>query len=144
MGNTQSLQRLRRGAYRFAGWQIVATSFVAAAAGLGGGSHWLLSAFTGGCIGIIAGLYQALRMFSTDASQRPERYMGSVYASEALKIFLTVALFTVAIRSLKVELVPTILGYAATYFVYLLALKTGFPGDTSEDLISPPADDRHD
>ncbi len=128
MGNTQPLQRLRRGAYRFAGWQFVATSLVAVVAGLGGGSHWLLSAFTGGCIGIVAGLYQALRMFGTNASEQPERYMGGVYVSEALKILLTVALFIAAIRVLQVELVPTMAGYAATFLVYWAALRTGFPG----------------
>ena len=63
-----------------------------------------------------------------DASEQPERYMGGVYVSESLKILLTVALFIAAIRVLRVELVPTMIGYAATFFVYWVVLKTGFPG----------------
>jgi len=128
MGNTQALKRLRKGAYRLAGWQFATTALVAGAAGLVGGRTWVLSAFAGGCIGIVAGLYQALRMFRMDASEQPERYMGGVYVSEALKILLTVALFIAAIRVLEVELVPTMVGYAATFLVYWAALRTGFPG----------------
>ena len=78
-------------------------------------------------------------MFRMDASERPERYMGGVYVSEALKILLTVALFIAAIRVLRVELVPTMVGYAATFFVYWTALRTGFPGATDE-----PATERTD
>jgi ATP synthase protein I len=130
MGNAPAFKRLRRGAYRLAGWQLVVTSLAAVAAGLVGGRSWLISAFTGGCIGVVAGLYQAQRMFRMDASEQPERYMGGVYVSEALKILLTVALFIAAIRVLRVELVPTMVGYAATFFVYWAALRTGFPGAT--------------
>ena len=130
MGNTQAFKRLRYGAYRLAGWQLATTALVAIAAGLVGGASWIMSAFTGGCIGIVAGLYQALRMFRMDASEQPERYMGGVFVSEALKILLTVALFIAAIRVLEVEFLPTIVGYAATFFVYWAVLKTGFPGAT--------------
>ena len=115
MGNTQAFKRLRRGAYRLAGWQLVVTALAAVAAGLFGGRSWLISAFVGGCIGIVAGLYQALRMFRTDASQ-------------AIKIMFTVALFVTAIKILRVEFVPTLIGYTATFFVYWAFLRTGFPG----------------
>lgn len=128
MGNTQAFKRLRRGAYRLAGWQLVVTSLAAVAAGLVGGRSWLISAFAGGCIGVVAGLYQAQRMFRMDASEQPERYMSVVYVSEAIKVMLTVALFIAAIKILSVEFVPTLVGYIATFFVYWIYLRTGFPG----------------
>ncbi len=128
MGNMQAFKRLRIGAYRLAGWQLVVTSLAAAAAGLVGGRSWLISAFAGGCIGVVAGLYQALRMFRMDASQQPKRYMSAVYVSEAIKVTLTVALFIVAIKILRIEIVPTMVGYTATFFVYWISLRTGISG----------------
>jgi ATP synthase protein I len=127
MGNEQALRALRRAAWRLAAWQLAVTVTVAGAAALIGGGSWARSALVGGGIGILAGLYQALRMFRVDASQNPAGYLGSVYASEALKIVLTVALFIGAIRTLQVELVPVIVAYAATFGVYWVALSTDFP-----------------
>ena len=128
MGNTQAFKRLRIRAYRLAGWQLVVASLAAAAAGLVGGRCWLISAFAGGCIGVVAGLYQALRMFCMDASQQPERYMSAVYVSEAIKVSLTVALFIVAIKILEIEMVPTMVGYTVTFFVYWVSLRTDILG----------------
>ena len=104
MGSTQAFRRLRIGAYWLAGWQLGVPSLAAGAAGLVGGRCWVVSAFAGGCIGVVAGLYQALRMFCMDASQEPERYMSAVYVSEAIKVTLTVALFIGAIKILQIEI----------------------------------------
>ena len=133
MGSTQAFRRLRIGAYWLAGWQLVVTSLTAGAAGLVGGRCWVVSAFAGGCIGVVAGLYQALRMFCMDASQEPERYMSAVYVSEAIKVTLTVALFIGAIKILQIEIVPTMVGYTATFFVYWISLGTGILGTRITD-----------
>lgn len=124
MGNTQTFRMARLAFYRLAAWQLAATAIVVAAASAVSGGNAAISAACGGLIGIVAGLYQALRMLRVDASTYPEQFMASVYVGEALKIVLTVALFIAAIRLLGVEMVPTIMGYAATYVVYWLALKT--------------------
>lgn len=121
---------LQRAALRLAGWQIVLTGIVAAGAGWLGGSASGLSAATGGSIGIIAGTYQALRMFRVDASQDPSGFMRGVYVGEVVKILLTVALTIAAIRILNVEMLPFMIGYIAIYIVYWVALKTGLPGTT--------------
>jgi ATP synthase protein I len=127
MGNELALRSVRRAAWLLAGWQLLLTLLVAALMTLAGGERWFWSALAGGGIGILAGLYQALRMLRVDASEHPERYMGSVYVSEALKIVLTVALFIAAIKVLKVELVPVMVTYAVTLSVYWAALRTNFP-----------------
>jgi F0F1-type ATP synthase assembly protein I len=119
---------LQRAAFGLAGWQVVITGLVAAVAGWLGGSGSALSAAVGGGIGLLAGLYQALRMFSVDAGRNPDGFMQRVYVTEALKIVLTVALMIAAIKVLRVELLPFMSGYIAIYVVYWMALKMGIPG----------------
>jgi ATP synthase protein I len=116
---------MRRAAFRLAAWQLALTLVIAAAAGLLGGQRGSISALAGGSIGILAGLYQALRMFS--AGDEPIRFMRAVYVSEVLKILLTAALFIAAIRVLQPRFVPMIAAYSATFLVYWAALGTGYP-----------------
>ncbi len=121
---------LQRAAFWLAGWQLALTGFVAVGAGWLGGSASGLSAATGGSIGIIAGLYQALRMFRVDASKDPAGFMRGVYVGEVVKIILTAALTIAAIKVLNVTMLPFMIGYIAIYVVYWVALKTGLPGLT--------------
>ena len=126
-GATQNLKALRRAAYRLAAWQAALTFGVAAVAAAIGGGAAAQSALMGGGISIVAGLYQALRMFSGQAALQPERFMRAVYTGEAIKIALTVALFIVVIRVMRPQFAPMIVAYAATFVVYLAALGTGYP-----------------
>jgi ATP synthase protein I len=121
---------LQRAAFRLALWQVVLTFFVALVAGLFGGLGAGVAAAMGGGIGIVSGLYQALRMFRVDAGRDPEGFMRGLYIGEAVKIALTVALMIVAIKVLQVAMLPFMLGYMAIYIVYWVALKTGLPGMT--------------
>jgi ATP synthase protein I len=118
---------LQRAVFRLAGWQVALTALVVAIAAWISGTEAAVSAATGGGIGIVAGLYQGLRMFSVDAGQNPEGFMRSVYVSEALKVVTTVALMIVAIKLLQVKLLPFFSGYIAIYIVYWAALRTRFP-----------------
>ena len=118
---------LQRAVFRLAGWQVALTALVVAIAAWISGTEAAVSAATGGGIGIVAGLYQGLRMFSVDAGQNPERFMRSVYVAEALKVVTTVALIIVAIKLLHVKLLPFFSGYIAIHIVYWAALKTRFP-----------------
>ena len=88
---------LQKAAFRLASWQALLTGMVAAGAFWFSGSSAALSALTGGSIGIVAGLYQALRMFRVNAALDPEGFMCSIYIGEAVKIVLTVALMIAAI-----------------------------------------------
>jgi ATP synthase protein I len=124
---------MQQAAFRLAARQLVITGLVAVTASWVGGSDFAVSALIGGSIGIIAGLYQALRMFRIDASKDPEGFLRGVYVGEAVKILLTVALMIAAIRVLKVAMLPFMLGYIAIYAVYWMALKTGFPWIKAQD-----------
>lgn len=139
MGNEQAFRVLRRAAWRLAGWQAAVTVCIAGGAAIFGGRAWALSALAGGGIGTVAGLYQAIRMFRIDASANPDGYMSSVWVSEALKIVLTVALFIAAIKVLRVQMVPAIVAYAATFLVYGAALRTSYPwfGDQAGEPRAP-------
>ena len=121
---------LQRAAFRLAGWQVALMSVVVVIASWLGGRDAGMAAAIGGSIGIIAGLYQALRMFRIDASKDPEGFMRGLYIGEAVKILLTVALMIAAIRGLNVEMLPFMMGYISIYIVYWVALKTGLPGTT--------------
>jgi len=136
MDNALAFQGLRRAACRLCAWQFVSTALVAAGVAwlIAPGAAW--SAVAGGMIGLLTGLYQALRMFRGDASRFPERFMKGVYAGEVVKILLTAALFIYAIRVLEAEFLPLMLGYAATLVVYWAALGTGFPWLDQE--VKPP------
>lgn len=118
---------MRRAAWRLASWQGVITLVIAAAAGLLGGQSAATSALLGGGIGMICGLYQAMRMFRVSAADDPGRFYRGVWVSEVVKILLTVALFIFAIRVLDPEFGPMIVAYAATFLVYWVALGTGYP-----------------
>ena len=118
---------LQQAAFNLAAGQVALTGFVVAAAAWVGGSGAAYSSMIGGGIGIIAGLYQSLRMFSADAATDPQRFLRSVYVSEAVKIVLTVALMIAAIRTLDVSFLPFMLGYIATFVAYWVALGTGYP-----------------
>jgi ATP synthase protein I len=132
MGNSELLI-MQKAAFRLAAWQLVITALVSAVASWVGGSDFAVSALIGGSIGIVAGLYQALRMFRIDASKDPDGFLRSVYVGEAIKILLTVALMLAAIRVLNVSMLPFMIGYIAIYVVYWMALKTGFPWIKAQD-----------
>ena len=123
--------RLRRDAFRLAGWQAGLTALIALISWLLGGPGSALSAAAGGGIGTLAGLYQSLKMFSVDASEDPNRFLRAVYVGQVIKLLLTAALFILVIKTLDVEFLPLIIGYAATFTVYWIALKTDTPGSDS-------------
>lgn len=127
---------LQQAAFKLAAGQIALTVAVVIGAGWLGDKGAAFSAAIGGGIGIVAGLYQALRIFRADAAADPERFLRSVYVSEAIKIVLTVALMIAAIRALNVQFLPFMLGYVATYVAYWAALGTGYPwlGDVQTEV----------
>jgi ATP synthase protein I len=127
MGNTQTFQKARLAVFRLTVWQLLLTLALALIALLFVDNSFALSVVAGGSIGMLAGFYQAQRMMRVDAGLHPEAFMQGLWVSEVVKMVLTVALFIVAIRLLRVEMVPTIVGYAGTYIVYWIALGTRYP-----------------
>lgn len=129
MSNSLGPRMLRRAALRLGVMQLGLTLVVAAAAGWIGGPAGAFSAAVGGGIGIVAGLYQALRLSSVSAADDPARFMRAMYVGEGMKILLTAALFVAAIRLMQPRFGPTLVAYTATFFAYWIALGTGYPWD---------------
>jgi ATP synthase protein I len=127
MGKSRDFRLLRRAAFRLAGWQGAITAVAALAAGVTGGPAGAGSALLGGGIGLVAGLYQALRMFRSSAADDPAGFYRGVWMSEVVKILLTGALFILAIRVLGARFAPMMVAYAGTFIAYWVALGTGFP-----------------
>jgi ATP synthase protein I len=127
MGNTQIFQKARLAVIRLSVWQLSLTVALVLMAWLWFDAGFATSVLAGGVIGMLAGFYQAQRMLQVDAAEHPEVFMQGLWISEAIKIVLTVALFIVAIRLFRVQMVPTIIGYAGTYIVYWAALGTRYP-----------------
>jgi ATP synthase protein I len=127
MGNTQTFHKARLAVLTLTAWQLLLTAAFAGAVWLGGSAAAALSIGMGGCIGMLAGLYQAIRLLQVDAGAQPQAFLQGLWISELVKIVLTGALFLVAIRLLEARMVPTIAGFAATYIVYWVALGTRYP-----------------
>lgn len=127
MGMTQTFQNARLAVIRLSAWQLSLTIALTLMALLWFDTSFAASVLAGGVIGMLAGFYQAQRMLQVDAGKHPEAFMQSLWVSEAVKIALTVALFIFAIRLFRVQMVPTIIGYAGTYVVYWAALGTRYP-----------------
>jgi ATP synthase protein I len=80
----------------------------------------------GGLINVIANLYFALHVFR--GGVRPaEAVMRSFYVAEAAKLFLTAALFALALVVLKLAAVPLLIGFVVTLAGYWLALLPAGP-----------------
>jgi len=89
------------------------------------------SAVVGGGISIIATLYFARQVFSLPVGTPPEKIATRFYLGEALKIGLTVVMFSIAIVGLRVSFLPLFLTYAATLMAYWLVLLITDTGKTS-------------
>ena len=127
MGNTNNFHKARRAVIRLTVWQVLLTALLAISGAVLVNSMFAVSVAVGGTIGLLAGFYQAQRMLQFDAGKDPAGFMRAMWVSEIGKIFLTFALFVLAIRLLQVQMVPTIVGYAGTYIVYWVALGTRYP-----------------
>ncbi|KGY11463.1 ATP F0F1 synthase subunit I [Vibrio tubiashii] len=91
--------------------QLGAVTLLAAGMAIAVNVDWGLSALVGGGIFVIANAVFALCAFMFSGARAAKRITASFYTGEALKILITVALFTVAYMYMQVELVPLKLTY---------------------------------
>ncbi|KLN65228.1 F0F1 ATP synthase subunit I [Vibrio sp. VPAP30] len=91
--------------------QFGAVTLLAVGMAIAVNADWGLSALIGGGIFVIANAVFALCAFMFSGARAAKRITASFYAGEALKILITVILFTVAYMYMQVELVPLKLTY---------------------------------
>ncbi len=88
-----------------------AVTLLAAGMAVAVNAEWGISALIGGGIFVIANAVFALCAFMFSGARAAKRITASFYTGEALKILITVALFTVAYMYMQVDLVPLKLTY---------------------------------
>ena len=91
--------------------QFGAVTLLAAGMAVAVNAEWGISALIGGGIFVIANAVFALCAFMFSGARAAKRITASFYTGEALKILITVVLFTVAYMYMQVELVPLKLTY---------------------------------
>ena len=91
--------------------QLIAGTLLAAGMAVAVNAEWGLSALIGGGIFVIANAVFALCAFMFSGARAAKRIAASFYTGEALKILITVALFSVVYMYMQVELVPLKLTY---------------------------------
>ncbi|CAM3021422.1 MULTISPECIES: F0F1 ATP synthase subunit I [Vibrio] len=91
--------------------QFGAVTLMAAGMAVAVNAEWGLSALIGGGIFVVANAVFALFAFMYGGARAAKRIANSFYAGEALKILITVALFSFAYMYIQVELVPLKLTY---------------------------------
>lgn len=106
------------------GLQLAVTLLAAVIAALADGSHAGISALLGGLINVVASFYMAKRVFAGGLAAGPQLFERFI-KGEALKLVITVALFILAIVTLKAAFLPLILAYIATFVAYWAGLLMG-------------------
>jgi ATP synthase protein I len=85
-----------------------------------------VSALIGGGIGAAATLVQVAVGLRNSAGQTPQAVVRGFYRGSALKLAVTVVLFTLALRGRHLAAAPLFVTYVATFLVYWLALARTF------------------
>ena len=101
--------------------QFGAVTLMAAGMAVAVNAEWGLSALIGGGIFVVANAVFALFAFMYGGARAAKRIANSFYAGEALKILITVALFSFAYMYIQVELVPLKLTYLLALGINIFA-----------------------
>lgn len=127
------LPQARRLAFGVVLGQVTATVMAGLLAWAISGERAAFSALLGGGIGTAASLVLALAGFSRQAAD-PERALRAFYRGEALKLVVVIGLFIAAFRLTKVAPLAMFAAFAATFFVYWIALGAAlWPGGRARD-----------
>lgn len=101
--------------------EIGVVTLVAAGLAIAVNTEWGVSALIGGSIFVIANAVFALCAFLFVGARAAKMVAALFYTGEALKILITVALFSVAYMYMQVELVPLKLTYLLVLGINIFA-----------------------
>jgi len=107
--------------------QAAVTLIVALSSWLIAGRGAALSALLGGGISTAASLVMAALSFGGSAGANAQRALRAFYVGEAVKVALVVLLFVVVLKVMTVAPLAMLAAYAATFFVYWVALADALP-----------------
>ena len=106
--------------------QLLVTLLVAAVSLVSDGVRSACSALVGGGISTLVSLYFARQIFSVRIGSPAAKIAQAFYVGEVVKLLLTVALLSIALRWLDVSPLPLLLAYIAALMAYWLALPFTF------------------
>jgi ATP synthase protein I len=121
------LPRARRLAFGVVLGQAGVTA-VASLCALGvGGRLAALSALLGGAVATLGSLAMAALAFGGGTAGSPQRALAALYAGEALKVLLVIALFVGVLKWIHVAPLAMLATFIATVLVYWIALIGALP-----------------
>jgi ATP synthase protein I len=109
--------------------QVVVTALLAATFLVLDGTDSAAAALVGGLINVVANLYFARRLYGGARGRRIKSAIETVlgfYVGEVVKLFITLALFALALGVFKLSFLPLFGAFVATLLVFWLALAPGF------------------
>jgi ATP synthase protein I len=121
------LRSARRLVYGLVLGQAAVTLAVALVCFLIAGSKGALSALIGGGISTLATLVMALLSFGSGTGVDAQRAVRAFYVGEAVKVVISITLFVVVLKLMKVSPGAMFAAYMATFFVYWIALANALP-----------------
>jgi ATP synthase protein I len=113
--------------YRIVFAQLAVTVAISLAALALGTFEAAYSALAGGMISVIANFYFASHVFARDY-KNPRQMVSAFYVGEAIKILITIALFSFVVITLDVLFLPLFITYSVTLLVYWFALLPALSG----------------
>lgn len=114
-------QQGARGARRLLLVQLGITMLIAVIAGLFGNGTAAFSAVTGGIVCIVPNAYFASKLFQHNGARAARQIVNGFYKGEALKLVLSVALFALVFKYLKVNPLVFFVAYIAAQMVFWFA-----------------------
>ena len=126
------VQRGRRQARAVVGSQVLLGVFVAVVCYAIGGVRAGASALLGTGVGVVTTSLMALALLRHGEGVSAERAAIGFFTGWLVKVGLTVALLVMAFRSPRVEAVPLIAAYAATYLGYWLGAARADGGPSTK------------
>ncbi|MGB8327356.1 MAG: ATP synthase subunit I [Steroidobacteraceae bacterium] len=124
---TVALPEARQIALGVVAGQAAVTGLVALACYAAAGSNAAQSAAIGGGIGTVASLAMVVLAFRRTSAQDAGLAARAFYVGEAAKVAIVIALFVLVLKYLRISAGGLFAGYAATFFVYWIALANAMP-----------------
>jgi ATP synthase protein I len=116
------VQKGRRQALAVLLGQVLLGAIVAIACLVAWGSRAAVSAVAGAGIGIAATALMAFAMLRHGEGASAQRVAWSFFSGWLVKVFFTIATLVLALRSPRVDAVPMLSAYVATFFGYWFAV----------------------
>ena len=106
--------------------QVVVTALTSLLFAIFSGAVDAVAALVGGLINVLANLYFARRLYGGRRIKSAAETALGFYVGEVVKLFITLALFALAIGVFKLSFLPLFTTFVATLLVFWLALAPGF------------------